>query len=192
MATGYVTASILLSGFYIRINQISIGFLRALSWATYTKYALSGVARLELAGVVWPDVQCSAQPATRGTSSLRAISFRGAPKSCSPHGCSVSIASSGNEAGRQFIGAACRSHGIRGNGSRSFEERLFCECIPLMAVGCCAGSTSAGTCFESGDTVLQYWGYGIPVYINALALVGFLILMHAISFAALSKLQTSA
>ena len=90
MATGYVTASILLSGFYIRINQISIGFLRALSWATYTKYALFGVARLELSGVVWPNVQCSTQPETQGTSSSCTLSFCSAPRCISVHKASVS------------------------------------------------------------------------------------------------------
>ena len=90
MATGYVTASILLSGFYIRINQISIGFLRALSWATYTKYALFGVARLELSGLVWPNVQCSTQPEAQGTSSSCTLSFYGATRCCLLHKCSVS------------------------------------------------------------------------------------------------------
>lgn len=58
VATGYVTASILLSGFYIRFRDFGLGFIRALSWANYQRYSFNAIARLELAGVTWAPEQC--------------------------------------------------------------------------------------------------------------------------------------
>ena len=58
LATGYVASSILLSGFYLRIKDIKIGFIRALSWLSYTKYAMQGVGRVELAGRTWDSSTC--------------------------------------------------------------------------------------------------------------------------------------
>ena len=58
LATGYVASSILLSGFYLRIKDIKIGFIRALSWLSYTKYAMQGVGRVELAGRTWDPSTC--------------------------------------------------------------------------------------------------------------------------------------
>ena len=37
LATGYVAASILLSGFYLRIGDMRLAFMRGLSWLSYTK-----------------------------------------------------------------------------------------------------------------------------------------------------------
>ena len=37
LATGYVAASILLSGFYLRINDMKLGFMKGLSYLSYTK-----------------------------------------------------------------------------------------------------------------------------------------------------------
>lgn len=37
LATGYVAASILLSGFYLRINDMKLAFMRGLSYLSYTK-----------------------------------------------------------------------------------------------------------------------------------------------------------
>ena len=37
LATGYVAASILLSGFYLRIGDMRRAFMRGLSWLSYTK-----------------------------------------------------------------------------------------------------------------------------------------------------------
>lgn len=59
LATGYVAASILLSGFYLRISAIKIGFIRALSWASYTKYAMQAMGRIELLGRVWSPSTCT-------------------------------------------------------------------------------------------------------------------------------------
>lgn len=59
LATGYVAASILLSGFYLRISAIKIGFIRALSWVSYTKYAMQAMGRIELLGRVWSPSTCS-------------------------------------------------------------------------------------------------------------------------------------
>ena len=37
LATGYVAASILLSGFYLRISDMRLQLMRGLSWLSYTK-----------------------------------------------------------------------------------------------------------------------------------------------------------
>ena len=41
LATGYVAASILLSGFYLRVGDMRLSVMRALSWLSYTKCALA-------------------------------------------------------------------------------------------------------------------------------------------------------
>ena len=58
LSTGYVALCILLSGFFIRIKDISIGFVKTLSWASYPKYAMIALARLELQGRKWPETDC--------------------------------------------------------------------------------------------------------------------------------------
>ena len=37
LATGYVASSILLSGFYLSINDMKLGFMKGLSYLSYTK-----------------------------------------------------------------------------------------------------------------------------------------------------------
>ena len=59
LATGYVASSILLSGFYLRIKAIKIGFIRALSWLSYTKYAMQGMGRIELHNRTWDASTCN-------------------------------------------------------------------------------------------------------------------------------------
>lgn len=56
IATSYVAISILLSGFFIRISDIRLGFLRGISWCVYMKYSLIGAVRRELLGRTWPEV----------------------------------------------------------------------------------------------------------------------------------------
>ena len=53
LATGYVAASILLSGFYLRARDMSLTAMRGLSYLSYTKYAMEGVSQIELRGVTW-------------------------------------------------------------------------------------------------------------------------------------------
>ena len=67
IATGYVALSILLVGFYIRISAIKAGFVRGLSWLTYTKYSVQAMGRIELLGRVWGPETC--QP-VQGASQL--------------------------------------------------------------------------------------------------------------------------
>lgn len=64
IATGYVALSILLAGFYIRISAIKAGFVRALSWLTYTKYSVQALGRIELLGRLWGPETCQS---TQGT-----------------------------------------------------------------------------------------------------------------------------
>jgi hypothetical protein len=53
LATGYVASSILLSGFLLRTQDMKLPVMRWMSYASYTKYAMEGVSRLELAGMTW-------------------------------------------------------------------------------------------------------------------------------------------
>lgn len=62
LATGYVAASILLSGFYLRIKEIKVGFIRGLSWLSYTRYAMQGAGKIELQGRVWDPSTCVSTP----------------------------------------------------------------------------------------------------------------------------------
>ncbi len=39
LATGYVASSILLSGFYLRVTDMSLALMRSLSYLSYTKCA---------------------------------------------------------------------------------------------------------------------------------------------------------
>jgi hypothetical protein len=58
LSTGYVAFCILLSGFFIRIKDVSIGFIKALSWASYPKFSMMALARLELIGRNYSDLTC--------------------------------------------------------------------------------------------------------------------------------------
>ena len=42
LATGYVAASILLSGFYLRVGDMKLAVMRSLSYLSYTKCAGPG------------------------------------------------------------------------------------------------------------------------------------------------------
>ena len=53
LATGYVASSILLSGFYLRTRDMQLRVMRVLSHLSYTKYAMEGVAQIELRGQTW-------------------------------------------------------------------------------------------------------------------------------------------
>ena len=53
LATGYVASSILLSGFYLRTRDMQLRVMRVLSHLSYTKYAMEGVAQVELRGQTW-------------------------------------------------------------------------------------------------------------------------------------------
>ena len=62
-----MATSILLSGFYIRIKDMKVSVMRGLSYLSYTKYAMQGVSRLELAGRLFDSSSC---PSTAGTQLL--------------------------------------------------------------------------------------------------------------------------
>ena len=47
LATGYVASSILLSGFYLRVTDMSLALMRSLSYLSYTKCALCAPKELQ-------------------------------------------------------------------------------------------------------------------------------------------------
>ena len=71
-ATAYVACSILWSGFYIRIADMKVSLMRGLSWLSYTKYAMMGVARVELQDRVYDTTACT-QASPTGSSEVRGL-----------------------------------------------------------------------------------------------------------------------
>ena len=61
-ATGLLSASMLLGGFYITIKAMYLSFTRGLSWASFTRYLLSGLFQIELNGQ-YPGI-CTLNPST--------------------------------------------------------------------------------------------------------------------------------
>lgn len=53
LATGYVAASILVSGFFIQLKALRVAPMRWISYLSYPRYAVAGIAQLELAGVTF-------------------------------------------------------------------------------------------------------------------------------------------
>ncbi|KAK9802008.1 hypothetical protein WJX73_010401 [Symbiochloris irregularis] len=53
LATGYVAASILVSGFFIRLHDLKVAPMYWISFLSYPRYAVSGTAQLELTGVLF-------------------------------------------------------------------------------------------------------------------------------------------
>jgi hypothetical protein len=51
LATGYVAASILLSGFYLRVADMRLAVMRGLSWLSYTKCARSPLSASPVLGL---------------------------------------------------------------------------------------------------------------------------------------------
>ena len=58
------------------------------------------------------------------------------------------------------------------------------------AVALKAGN-NAGTCLETGNDVLQEFGFTLPTYAMILAMLAFLVALHTVSFLALSGLHKS-
>ena len=44
----YVSFSLLICGYYIRVSDMTLSFVRGLSWASFNKYAFQAVAVTEL------------------------------------------------------------------------------------------------------------------------------------------------
>ena len=65
MATIYISFSLLICGFYIRIRDMTLSVVRGLTWVSFSKYSFQGLAITELQNRVWEDPTC--QPLTTGT-----------------------------------------------------------------------------------------------------------------------------
>ena len=59
LATIYISFSLLICGFYIRIEDMTLSIARGLSWASFPKYAFQGLARTELVNRVWDANSCT-------------------------------------------------------------------------------------------------------------------------------------
>jgi len=51
--------------------------------------------------------------------------------------------------------------------------------------------SDASPCLETGDAVLKDFGFTLPTYAMVLAMLGFLVVLHVISFLSLSNLHRS-
>ena len=60
--------------------------------------------------------------------------------------------------------------------------------IPAVAL---KAAKLAGACLETGNSVLQDFGFTLPAYAMILAMLAFLVALHTVSFLALSGLHKS-
>lgn len=58
ISTIYISFSLLLCGFYIRVSDMELSVVRALTWASFSKYAFNAMATVELKDRVWTDFSC--------------------------------------------------------------------------------------------------------------------------------------
>lgn len=58
IASLYVSFSLLISGFYIRVSDMTLSVARGLSWASFNKYSFQALARTELQDRSWPSTTC--------------------------------------------------------------------------------------------------------------------------------------
>lgn len=50
LATAILSTSLMLGGFFIQVHTMYLGFVRGLSWISFTRYLISGLFHIELAG----------------------------------------------------------------------------------------------------------------------------------------------
>lgn len=53
IASIYLTFSILLCGYYVRINTLTLSIMRGLTWASFSKYTFDALAFNEFQGRQW-------------------------------------------------------------------------------------------------------------------------------------------
>ena len=58
VATIYITFSLLICGFYIRIKDMTLSVIRGLTWASYCKYTFQALAYTELEDRTWDPAPC--------------------------------------------------------------------------------------------------------------------------------------
>lgn len=72
ITSSYVSMSLLLCGFYIRVKDMPLSFIKGLTWATFSKYTLQGLAHNEFQDRDWSDTTstCSTQTPRRAPSGV--------------------------------------------------------------------------------------------------------------------------
>jgi len=76
----------------------------------------------------------------------------------------------------------CTKYALIGTAKLEFQGVVF-------PADCNVPGINMGACSETGNSVLEAYGYTLPIYIMVLAMFGFLIVLHLVSFLALSKLH---
>lgn len=58
LATIYISFSLLICGFYIRVRDMTLSIVRGLTWASFSKYTFQALANTELKNRVWASQTC--------------------------------------------------------------------------------------------------------------------------------------
>ena len=58
MAASYVSFSLLLCGFYVRVADMRLSIMKGLTWVSFSKYTLEALAHNELQDRVWDTASC--------------------------------------------------------------------------------------------------------------------------------------
>ena len=61
MAASYVSFSLLLCGFYVRVADMRLSIMKGLTWVSFSKYTLEALAHNELQNRVWDTASCDEQ-----------------------------------------------------------------------------------------------------------------------------------
>lgn len=63
VATIYITFSLLICGFYIRVSEMTLSVIKGLSWTSFSKYTFQALAYTELQNRTWDNTTCTANVA---------------------------------------------------------------------------------------------------------------------------------
>ena len=171
VATGYVATSILLSGFYLRISAIKYAVIRGLSWASYTKYAMQAMGRIELLGRMWgPDTCTQGQ----GMSPRILLSACFQDKTPGQPFCFVSMDLS--------CFCLCVQSALCFLSKSDSPNDLAVSADPIIGA-------RTSDCVTKGQDMLDYYGYTINTGVLVAALIAAYFILHIGSYLALSRLH---
>ncbi|EIE27766.1 hypothetical protein COCSUDRAFT_45983 [Coccomyxa subellipsoidea C-169] len=198
LATGYVAASILLSGFYLRIDDMKLAVMRGLSYLSYTKYAMEAVSKLELSGIVYPP--CG--PNTFGNAIPQGAALApgaGGADAAQLAAMQQNNAMASGQAPGQWSPPAGQNWSPPSPASwwqspppngrawspASFGRHLLQADSEVVQI---ASGGLTPQCNTTGDDLLDFWGYKLSIGTCVGILLAFYVIFHIGSYLALSKL----
>ncbi|BDA42962.1 ABC transporter G family member 22 [Coccomyxa sp. Obi] len=208
LATGYVAASILLSGFYLRIDDMKLAVMRGLSYLSYTKYAMEAVSKLELSGILYPPCPqtfgnalpqgAALGPGAGGADAAQLAAMQNgaaaagqAPAQWSPPAVQNWQQSPSQTWTSPDAGSWWQSPPPNGRAwsPASFGRRLLDAATGAdsQVVQIASGGLTPH-CNTTGDDLLDFWGYKLSIGTCVGILVAFYVVFHVGSYFALSKL----